>query len=175
MRRPILSFAALGFILMAAPLWAQKPAEQASVKALPGVVLPPQLDRVLRDYERAWSAGDAEALASLFAEDGFLLQSNAPPIRGRRAVQAAYQGQGGVPLKLRALAFAAGGTQGYIIGAYGYGTQSGDAGKFTLTLHRTPGGRWMIVSDMDNANAPPKPRLTPDAPSPPKIGDGTRN
>src|SRR6185295_2049761 len=35
------------------------------------VALPPELARVLTDYEAGWKAGDAAALASLFAEDGF--------------------------------------------------------------------------------------------------------
>ena len=85
-----------------------------------------------------------------------MLQSNRPPIRGRPAIQAAYQGQGGSPLQLRSLAFSAGDTTGYIIGAYGYGDAAGDTGKFTLTLQRTPGEPWLIFSDMDNMSRPPK-------------------
>ncbi len=128
---------------------------------LPSVTLPPDLDRVLRDYERAWQAGDAAALAALFAEDGFVLQGGRPPVRGRAAIQAAYAGQGGAPLKLRALAYAADGSAGYIIGAYRYDeasatTDEGDQGKFTLTLRReASSGRWLIFSDMDNPSRPP--------------------
>ncbi|MEO7469713.1 MAG: nuclear transport factor 2 family protein [Pseudomonadota bacterium] len=136
----------------------------ASTK-LSDVALPPELDRVLRDYERAWRAGDAAALASLFAEDGFVLQSNRPPARGRLAIRAAYEGQGGSPLRLRALAFAAGDTSGYIIGVYDYGKKSGDTGKFILTLRRTPGKPWLIFSDMDNLNAMPQHRSAPGTPS----------
>jgi len=124
----------------------------ATPAPLPGVTLPPQLDRVLRDYERAWRAGDAAALAALFAEDGFVLQGGHPPVRGRSAIQAAYSGQDGGPLRLRALAFATSDTIGYIIGAYGYGDAPDDTGKFTLTLHRASDGRWLIFSDMDNTN-----------------------
>src|SRR3546814_2762536 len=92
---------------------------------IPDVTLPPELDRVLRDYERAWRAGDAAALASLFTEDGFILQSNRPPIRGRSAIQATYEDQGeGGPLRLRALAFTTADTIGYIIGAYSYDNRS---------------------------------------------------
>jgi len=29
-------------------------------------------------------------------------------------------------------------------------------GKYTLTLRRTPGGPWLIFSDMDNGNQPPR-------------------
>lgn len=123
----------------------------AAPTSLPSVTLPPELDRVLRDYERAWRARDAAALAALFTEDGFVLQPGRPPVRGRNALLAAYQGQGG-PLNLRALAYAASDSVGYIIGAFGSANRSGDAGKFTLTLRRSAGGKWLIASDMDNPN-----------------------
>jgi uncharacterized protein (TIGR02246 family) len=128
----------------------------AAAAALPSVTLPPELDRVLRDYEAAWQRRDAAGLAALFAEDGFVLQGGRGPVRGRAAVQAAYAGQGGAPLRLRALAAAVADTVGYIIGAYGSGDASGDQGKFTLTLRRSPGGRWLIFSDMDNPSRPPR-------------------
>ncbi|HJR72480.1 MAG TPA: SgcJ/EcaC family oxidoreductase [Luteimonas sp.] len=147
-------------MLATSPLPAQNAPEPAKPTELPSVALPPQLDRVLRDYERAWRAGDAAALAALFAEDGFVLQSNRPPVRGRAAIRAAYENQGGGPLRLRALAFAEGDATGYIIGAYGYGDKPGDMGKFTLTLRRASGEPWLIFSDMDNQNAAPKPRAS---------------
>ena len=117
---------------------------------IPTVTLPPELDRVLHDYERAWRAGDAAALSALFAEDGFVLQGGRPPVRGRDAIRTAYTGQGGPGLRLRALAYSVADTVGYIIGAYGYGETPGDQGKFTLTLRRPRGGAWLIFSDMDN-------------------------
>lgn len=156
MHRCLLIGAALGFALTAAPALAQDDPAPAAPQRMSDVALPPDLDRVLRDYERAWRAGDAAALAALFTEDGFILQSNRPPTRSRAAIRAAYDGQGGAPLRLRALAFSASDTLGYIIGAYGYGAGSVDTGKFTLTLHREPGQPWLIFSDMDNANAPPR-------------------
>lgn len=156
MRRSTLAVVMLGLAGVASPLAGQNvPAPNPSA-ALPSVALPPQLDRVLRDYERAWRAGDAAALAALFAEDGFVLQGGRPPVRGRSAIQAAYTGQGGGSLRLRALAFATSDTIGYIIGAYGYGEAPGDIGKFTLVLHRSTDGRWLIFSDMDNSNARPR-------------------
>lgn len=129
-----------------------------SASPLPDAPLPPSLDRVLRDYEQAWRAGDARALAGLFAEDAFILQSNQPPVRGRDAIERAYAGQGGSPLRLRAVAYSAEGNVGYIIGAYTYGNNVGDTGKFTLTLKRVGDGPWLIFSDMDNSNAPPRAR-----------------
>lgn len=155
MNRFTFAVAFVGLMLVAGPLVGQDISEPATLERLPDVALPPQLDRVLRDYERAWRAGDAAALASLFAEDGFVLQGNRPPVRGRPAIKAAYEGQAGGLLRLRALAFASGDTIGYIIGAYGYGDAPQDTGKFTLTLHRAPGGPWLIFSDMDNLSSTP--------------------
>jgi hypothetical protein len=119
------------------PLGAQdvRPAE-----ALPSITLPPDLDRVLRDYERAWRAGDVPALVALFTEAGFVLQPGRPPARGHAALAEVYRGQGGRPLRLRALADAVDGAD----------------------------GRWRSASDLDNGNRPPRPPPSP--PPPPAGG-----
>ena len=145
--RAAVVIAALG--LGARALVAAQPPEPTP---LPAVVLPADLDRVLRDYEQAWQAMDAAKLAALFAEDGFVLSSGVPPVRGRVAIQAHYTGQGG-PLALRALAFATEGSLGYILGAFSRQRGEPDIGKFTLTLRQGSDKRWLIVSDMDNANS----------------------
>ena len=109
---------------------AQQPAAQQPAAPQPSVELPPDLARVLTDYETAWRNRDAAALSRLFAEDGFVLPSGRLPVRGRAEVERYYTGQGG------------------------YTAEKGtpDAGKFTLTLRKGEGGRWLIVSDMDNMN-----------------------
>ena len=117
---------------------------------LPSVNLPPALDRVLRDYERAWQAKDAAGLAALFTEDGFVLSNGKPPVRGRDAIRVAYANSGG-PLALRALAHATDGNVGYIIGAFGPTKDEPDSGKFNLALRRVK-GEWLIAADMDNSN-----------------------
>jgi ketosteroid isomerase-like protein len=117
----------------------------------PTVELPAPLARVLTDYEAAWQKKDAAALAALFAEDGFVLPSGHPPVRGRAAIEKHYTGAGG-PLFLRALAFATEGSVGYIIGGYTGDKSRPDEGKFTLTLRKAADGRWLIMSDMDNTN-----------------------
>lgn len=127
-------------------------AEQRSPGAPePSVQLPPDLARVLSDYEAAWRSRDAAALARLFAGDGFVLPGGRPPVRGRAAIERHYTGSGG-PLALRAFAFAADGRVGYILGGYSRQQGEADVGKFTLTLARDTSGRWLIVSDMDNSN-----------------------
>jgi ketosteroid isomerase-like protein len=126
----------------------------ATYAPLPSVNLPPDLDRVLRDYERAWQAGDAAALAALFTPDGFV-PTRFGWVRGSAAVAATYANASG-PLRLRALAFATGDTVGYIVGAYGYGQGAGapDTGNFVLAVRRAAGGSWLIAADLDNGNHP---------------------
>lgn len=133
---------------------------EAPSSPLPSVALPAALERVLRDYERAFRAGDAAALAALFTDDGFVLQGGRPPVRGRAAIERAYTGTTGGPLTLRALAHATADSVGYLIGAYTFDAAAGDQGKFTLTLRRGADGRWLIFSDMDNPSQPPR-RMTP--------------
>lgn len=158
MRRTRLAMIFCSALLLASPAIAHDAENAKPAQPLPDAALPAPLDRVLRNYEQAWRGGDARALAALFAEDGFVLQSNQPPVRGRSAIEAAYAGQGSSPLRLRALAYAVEGNTCYIIGAYSYGNNVGDTGKFTLTLKRERDGPWLIFSDMDNSNAPPRAR-----------------
>lgn len=127
---------------------AQGFAEQTSH---PTLELPPDLARVLTDYEAGWQARDAKALAALFAEDGFVLSGGRPPVRGRKNIEKRYENSGG-PLALRALAYAVEGDLAYIIGGYAAQPGGPDVGKFTLTLRKGEGGRWLIFSDMDNGN-----------------------
>jgi ketosteroid isomerase-like protein len=167
MKHPSLFTAFFCVTAALAPIRAQTPTPSGA-PPLASITLPPEVDRVLRDYERAWRSGDATAVAALFAEDGYLLQSGRNPIRGRAAIANAYKGQAGGPLRLRAFAYAASDTTGYILGAYGYGEGSDipDQGKFTVTLRRDRGGPWQLFSDMDNGNLPrrqgtPAPQAAP--------------
>ena len=145
MRKPMLAISLLVLTVTATV------AQQPEVPPEPSVKLPPALARVLTDYETAWRSRDAAALAALFAEDGFVLPGGRPPVKGRAAIQKHYTGQGGA-LSLRAIAFAAEGSVGYIIGGYTEKEGQPDIGKFTLTLREGAGGRWLIRSDMDSLN-----------------------
>ena len=124
---------------------------QQAKSADSSMVLPPELARVLTEYEAGWKAGNAAALADLFTEDGFVLAPGQPPVRGRAAIRKLYTGPGS-PLSLRAFAYAMHGEVGYIIGGYSSERGTVDEGKFTLTLRKDEHGRWQIVSDMDNSN-----------------------
>jgi ketosteroid isomerase-like protein len=131
------------------------PAIPPAAAPLPSATLPPELERVLRDYERAWQARDAAALAANFTDDGFVLANGRPPVRGQAAIREAYAESGG-PLHLRALGYAAGDTVGYIVGAFATRAGEADQGKFVLALRRAPGGPWRIAADIDNPNRLPR-------------------
>lgn len=117
------------------------------------IVLPLELDRVLRDYESAYGQRDAMALARLFSEDGYVLQPGRPPIRGREAVAAALRGEGG-PLTLVPIGFAADDSAGYIIGTFGAERAADEGGKFVLALERRAAEPWRIAADIANPNRP---------------------
>lgn len=145
-------------LLLAACRPADRPAAPATstpappvTAGMPAITLPPDLDRVLRDYEREWRARDAAKLAALFTDDGFVMPNNEPPARGAADIVRAYTGHGG-PLTLAALAFAVDDTVGYIVGTYGGPDVTTHEGKYLLALRRAPGGPWFIAADMDNAN-----------------------
>jgi ketosteroid isomerase-like protein len=157
---PVRPCLVLACLLLAGARPASSQEHRAGAGQPPSVALPAPLERVLRDYEAAWRAGDARAVAALFEAGGMALPNGSPPAVGREKIAEAYAGGGG-PLRLRAMAFAVADTIGWILGGYRYGPGDGDTGKFVLALRRPPNGRWMLSADMDNANAPT--RSTPPA------------
>lgn len=151
MRAPMTLTVTLSILLAgttSSAAFAQSTDASAAVEA---VELPPELDIVLRNYEAAWGARDADALANLFTVDGFVLRPGSPPVRGRDAIRAAYANSGG-PLSLRAYSFAQEGAIGFIIGGYSSNPDLSAAGKFVLALRRVASGEWLIAADMDNGN-----------------------
>src|SRR5690242_13809008 len=126
----------------------------ARAQAPPAITLPPAFDRVLRDYEAAWRAGDGKRLAELFTEDGFSVQSGSPIRRGRAAIAGGITKPGGT-LQLTAYAYSSSGNVGYIIGGYRYPATVGEGGRFVLALRSDADGRWLIAADLDNSGLRP--------------------
>ena len=129
------------------------PAQEPGPLGQPVITLPSELDRVLRDYEGAWKAGDGRRLAALFTEDGMALPSGSLPHRGRVNIAASIKQPGG-DLRLHAIAYSTSDSVGYIIGGFRYPQSTGPGGKFLLALRRAPDGRWLIAADMDNSARP---------------------
>ena len=124
---------------------------------LPSVELPPDLARVLRDYERAIKASDGPALAALFTEDA-LFATRRGWIRGREAIQNAGRNEEG-DLRIRAQAFTVHDSVGYIAGTVADGSKpsQSDLAKVVLTLRRGADGRWLIAARLGEDFPPPSP------------------
>ena len=116
-----------------------------------GGVPPAEFAAVLRAYETAWRARDADALAELFTSDGWVMSSGRKPVYGRAAIRERYKNSGG-PLVLSALHWERQGNLAILLGNYGPNEGNPATGKFTLTLRCGADGRWRILSDMDNGN-----------------------
>ena len=146
--KEIITFSLLVMLISMTPstLFAQNEVKQ------PTITLPAELDRILKDYEFAWQAGDEEALASLFVDDGYV-SGETGWLKGQDQIRGKYKNAQG-DLKLRAIAYAVEGTTGYILGAYGYGKDDSftDRGIFVLTIQQATSGKWLIVADLDRSN-----------------------
>ena len=126
----------------------------------PVVSLPADLNRVLRDFEKAYASKDGAAVASLFLPDGMEMLANRPPVRGRDAVEKFYSGAS-QSIVFRPFVFAESGDVAFIIGGYSPAPGGGaDANKFVFTLRKVD-GKWLIESAMSNSNRPQQPRPRP--------------
>ena len=93
-----------------------------------------------------------QQVGTSYTEDGFVMSSGRPPVRGHEAIVERYAGARG-SLNLRAMAFEISGSNGYIIGGYRYDPDKEDTGKFILALRMSESGRWLIAADIDNSNS----------------------
>ena len=156
-------FATVFSLLTVSAAWAQAEAPAT-------ITLPRDVERVLRDYERAWTANDLAGLAKLFTSDGIALPSGQMPAQGEDSIRKAYAKGAGSPLSLRAFGYGASGDMAYVLGGFSGGADKPEFGKFVLVLRRVE-GRWLIVADMDNSNRPmrapvPAAPTSPPAPAP---------
>lgn len=125
--------------------------------AQPTVVLPGDIRAVLDAYAKAWEARDSKSLAALFTTQGMALPNGDPPAQGAEAIAATYARSAGGALHLRPIAFHHTGDLAVVVGAFGAGPGTGEAGKFVLALRRDPQGTWRIAADIDNLNRHPRP------------------
>ena len=146
---------AVTVVIAGARAGAQPPQVAPDMRVPLAIALPPEFDRVLRDYEAAWRDGDGARLASLFTEDGFAVQSGSPMRRGRAAIAGGITRPGGT-LQLTAYAYSSSGNVGYIVGGYRYPTTVGAGGRFVLALRSGSDGRWLIAADLDNSGPRPE-------------------
>ena len=131
------------------------------------------LRAVDQDWVKAYNAGDADALASLYDEQAVLLPPGAPAVNGRPAIKAffakdtAESRKAGVTFSLGAKPVGGvSGDMGWQSGSYAVTDRAGkvvEAGKY-LSVSVLKGGKWLYVRDTWNADgalpsesaAPPK-------------------
>ena len=126
-------------------------------------------------WEKAFSAGDAKALAALYAEDAILLPPGAPPVNGRAAIQeffvkdvAGAKAAGAVFALNPKTDVGVSGSMGWESGTYKVTVKGAvvETGKF-LSVSRKKDGKWLYIRDTWNSDAPPAPPAPPPAAPPP--------
>jgi len=119
-------------------------------------------------WAKAYNAGDAKAISALYAEQAVLLPPGFPAAKGKAAIQAyfvkdtAEPAKAGVTFSLDPKSksdVSVSGDLGWESGTYAVNDKSGAAveiGKY-LTVYRKSGGKWLIIRDTWNSDAPPAP------------------
>jgi ketosteroid isomerase-like protein len=116
--------------------------------------------------EAAVESKDAERAADLYLADATLLPIAEPAVVGRQAIRQEWAKTFGIPgFQNRArtirLEVAAGGDLGFTQGTYesvmtgADGRPAVERGKWVTVWRRDADGRWRVVTDISNADAPP--------------------
>jgi len=128
----------------------------------------------LAAWEIGFNAGDAPAVAAVYAEDAILMPPGAPALKGRGQIEKYMQngfaqGPAKIALTTDDLTVKAG--TGVKRGTYVISAPDGteiEKGKY-LEIWKKDGEHWLMSVDIWNTDAPPPPPapLAPDAPPPP--------
>ena len=113
-------------------------------------------------YAAAWQAGDAQAVAALYAEDAVVLYPNQPPVVGRAAIADYFTGFFAEfphnEFELESAEIEIAGDWAWDRGSYHWkgrpvagGEPVIDEGKYLVILRRVA-GEWKVSRDMDNSN-----------------------
>lgn len=132
------------------------------------------LQAVDQNWAKAYNAGNADAVASLYDEQGVLLPPGAPAVSGRAAIKAffakdtAESQKAGVTFVLGPKpAGGVSGNMGWQSGTYEVKDKAGkvvEAGKY-LSVSMKKAGKWLYVRDTWNADGAAAPAPAP-APAP---------
>ncbi len=129
------------------------------------------------NWSKAYNAGDAKAVAALYAEDALLLPPGASGVRGRAAIlefftkDVAGSQAAGVVFGLNPQTdVGVSGDLGWESGTYQVTVKGAvvETGKFLSVSHKQD-GQWLYLRDTWNADAPiaPAPAAAPTAPTAP--------
>jgi ketosteroid isomerase-like protein len=129
------------------------------------------LEAADKNWEKAFNAGNADALASLYDDGAVLLPPGAPAVNGRTAIKAFFAKETAEAQKA-GINFTLGpkpaggisGNMGWQSGTYVVKDKSGkvlETGKY-LSVSVKKGGKWLYVRDTWNADgAPPAESAAP--------------
>jgi ketosteroid isomerase-like protein len=105
--------------------------------------------------------GNWDAVASLFADDIWLMPPNAPDVRGKESLRAFMATYPALPdYSITYDEIAGCGTLAYVKGSYQFTLAVDgldpvtDTGRFLYILRRQPNGSWLIARDMTNSDRP---------------------
>jgi uncharacterized protein (TIGR02246 family) len=125
-------------------------------------------------WVKAYNAGDAAAVASLYADDALLLPPGAPGVKGRPAILAFFT-KDIAGSKAAGVVFnvdpktdvGVSGAMGWESGTYTVTVKGAvvESGKF-LSVSRKKDGKWLYLRDTWNADAAPVPAPAPAAKTP---------
>lgn len=125
----------------------------------------PEVVKVRSAYAAAVNAGDAKAIAALYAEDGVEMPPNEAMMKGRAAVekyQASFLTAFSVKLSLTGIESMAAGDMAHDVGTYsqtitpkqGGGKPMTDRGKYVVLLRRGSDGQWRVKYAIYNSDLP---------------------
>lgn len=115
----------------------------------------PAVEQTLKQFERAWNAGNTTQLAMLYAQDAILLPPHMGPLRGRDAIRGYIQDaiNAGIHIDTETIGLERHENFAFVVSrhtAYSAGGQVLGRGKSLVILKRTSDG-WRLYRDMMNA------------------------
>jgi len=141
-----------------APAQTQAPADTAADEA--------RMKADIQKWMDDFNAGNADGLASQYAQDAILAPPNAPAVSGRAAIREALAkesaGARAAGLTFKSTATTGVGVSGdlaWMSGNYAVVDAKGtnvDVGKY-LSVHRKINGAWLYIRDTWNSDNPPPP------------------
>jgi uncharacterized protein (TIGR02246 family) len=111
------------------------------------------IEAAVQQYVEASNQGDADALASLYADDAVLLPPDHEPVRGRAAIGDFWRQGTDEGLEVTTLTVEVDGDLGYLVGRYhlpATGEEPADSGKYVMCLKRQRDGAWKLTADIWN-------------------------
>ena len=111
------------------------------------------IEAAVQRYVEASNQGDADALASLYADDAVLLPPDHEPVRGRAAIGDFWRQGTDEGLEVTTLTVEVDGDLGYLVGRYhlpATDEEPADSGKYVMCLKRQRDGAWKLTADIWN-------------------------